>query len=73
MNFMKEEDILEIHRKPFVYERLDKDDITQRLDCMIPSNMYVIWHSLAHKEVADQHEKWYSRDFSVQVFTEQEV
>lgn len=70
---MKDEDMPLIHKKPFIYETLDKSDIEARLFLMVPSNMYVIWHSLSHKEVATQQEKWYSKEFSVQMLTDDEM
>ena len=52
MNFIKEEeDIKEINRKAFLYDKLDKEDILNRLELMEPNNMYVIHHSLAHKKL----------------------
>ena len=40
-------------RAPFVYESLDKEDITRRLDSLHPENMYVIHHSMTHKDTKD--------------------
>jgi hypothetical protein len=53
MNFMKDEDMAFIHKKPFIYETLDVPDIEARISLMVPSKMYVIWHSLSHKEAAN--------------------
>jgi len=67
-----EQDIAEIHRKPFIYEKLDEADILQRLDQMVPENMYVIYHSLKHKQEKEENpdafktEKWYSKEFTVE-------
>ena len=56
-----------------MYETLDKQDIEARLSMMVPSNMYVIWHSLSHKEAATQQEKWYSKEFSVHMLTDDQI
>jgi len=80
MNFIKEEeDIKEINRKAFLYEKLDKDDIMNRLELMEPNNMYVIHHSLAHKKLKETNpevfktEKWYNKEFGVEELTEEQI
>lgn len=70
MNFIKEEDdIIEINRKPFIFENMDAEDIMARLELMVPDNMYVIHHSLRHKELKEKEafvtEKWYSKEFTI--------
>lgn len=60
-----DEEVAEIIRAPFIYESLDKEDITRRLDSMHPENMYVIHHSMTHRDAKDanpdafQKEKWF--------------
>lgn len=54
LRFIKDdEEVADIVRAPFVYEALDKDDVGRRLDCLHPENMYVIHHSLTHKDLKD--------------------
>lgn len=66
-----DEEVADIVRAPFVYECLDKEDITRRLESMHPMNMYVIHHSMTHKDTKDanpeafQKEKWFQRDFAM--------
>jgi len=73
LNFIKDiNDVKYIHKKPFVYEKLDKNDIKSRLDKMVPENMYIIYHSLKYKIEKEENpeefktEKWYSKDFKVE-------
>jgi hypothetical protein len=80
MNFIKDEDdIKEINRKAFLYDKLDKDDIMNRLELMEPNNMYVIHHSLAHKKLKEtspelfKTEKWYNKEFGVEELTEEQI
>ena len=66
-----ESEVSEIIRAPFVYENLDRMDIMKRLQCLNPENMYVIHHSMSHKDLKEQipdkfqKEKWFQRDFTV--------
>lgn len=76
MNFMLDEaDVVEINRKPFLFETLNKEDIQSRLEAMKADNMYVIFHSMSHKELKEanpdsfQTEKWYSKAFTTEVLS----
>jgi len=48
-----ETDVSEIIRAPFVFDRLDEEDVKDRLGRMHPDNMYVIHHSISHKDLKD--------------------
>lgn len=49
-----ESEVSEIIRAPFVYESLDREDIMKRLESLHPENMYVIHHSISHKDLKEQ-------------------
>lgn len=44
---------MEINRKPFLFETINKDDILNRLNLMKADNMYAIFHSKNHKKIKD--------------------
>lgn len=46
-------DVSEIIRAPFVFDKLDEADVKARLECMHPENMYVIHHSISHKDLKE--------------------
>lgn len=80
MNFNHNEtDIMEINRKPFLFETINKDDILNRLNLMKADNMYAIFHSKNHKKIKDlkpslfQTEKWYTKSFMVEVLSNETI
>ena len=80
INFLKdEEDIKYLHQKPFIYDGIDEEDLKERLERLVPENMYVIYHSQKFKELKEespdqfQREKWYSKDFTVEMLSEETI
>lgn len=80
MNFNHNQtDIMEINRKPFLFETINKDDILNRLNLMKADNMYAIFHSKNHKKIKDQKpslfqtEKWYTKSFMVEVLSNETI
>ena len=80
MNFMLDDsDIVEINRKPFLFEAMNREDILGRLEAMRADNMYVIFHSMSHKELKEanpdifQTEKWYSKAFTTEVLSAEQI
>lgn len=76
---LDEADVVEINRKPFLFESMNKEDIRGRLEAMSADNMYVIFHSMSHKELKEanpdafQTEKWYSKAFTTEVLTADQI
>ncbi len=66
-----EQDLKEILRRPYFYDKLDWQDVEMRLDLMHPENMYIIYHSQNHLKLRDEDpqlflkEKWYDREFTI--------
>ena len=68
----KEEDIVDLWQRQFIYAGLDLDEFDSMLDLLTPRNMYCLWHSEQHgaEREADagkyQTEHWYQRHFKVE-------
>ena len=45
MNYLKDEDPKDLLWAPYAFENFDVDDINKRINCLVPDNMYVIFHS----------------------------
>lgn len=72
-------DILEINRKSYKYDSINKEDIMNRLKLLTADNMEAIFHSKNHKKLKDQNPKewttdhFYSKSFSVEVLSNQTI
>jgi len=74
MNFIKtDEDIQDILWLPYAYEKFNPEDIQQRMNLLVPENMYAIFHSqLVQKEMDSNPEKFTTERFYTKNFTMEE-
>lgn len=73
INFMNDDKhINDILYHPFAFEDFDKQDIKMRLNCLVPENMYVIYHSKLLNQLYKAHpekfkkERFYSKLFMIE-------
>jgi len=72
-------EILEINRKPYRYDSINKDDIMKRLNMMTADNMYAIYHSKSLKNLKEKNpQEWkvdhyYSKSFTVEKLTDEKI
>lgn len=72
-------DILEINRKPYRYDSINKEDIMKRLNLMTADNMYAIFHSKSLKTLKDKNpQEWkvdhyYSKSFTVEKLSNEKI
>ena len=72
-------DILEINRKPFKYDTINKEDIMSRLNMLTADNMYAMFHSKNLKNLKDKNPKewktdhYYSKSFTVEVLSNKTI
>jgi len=67
-------DIPELNRSPFLWDKIDKEDIQSRINMIRPDNMFVIFSSKLNKKLKDvdpkklETEKWYNTQFMAENF-----
>jgi secreted Zn-dependent insulinase-like peptidase len=72
-------EILEINRKPFRYDAINKADIMNRLNLLTTENMYVIFHSKSLGKLKDKNPKewktdhYYSKSFAVEELSNETI
>lgn len=72
-------DILEINRRPFRYDSMNKEDIMNRLRFLTAENMEAILHSKSLKQQKDKNPKewkqdhFYSKSFTVEVLSNETI
>jgi secreted Zn-dependent insulinase-like peptidase len=72
-------DILEINRKPFKYDTINKEDIMSKLNLLTADNMYAMLHSKNLKNLKDKNPKewktdhYYSKSFTVEVLSNKTI
>ena len=72
-------DILEINRKPFRFDSINKEDIMNRLNLLSTDNMYAIFHSKGLKKLKDKNpEQWktehyFKKSFAVDVLSDETI
>ena len=72
-------DILEINRKQFRYDSINKEDIMNRLKFLTADNMEAIFHSKSLKSLKDKNPKdwkidhFYSKSFAVEVLSNETI
>lgn len=72
-------EILEINRKPFKYDAINKEDIMNRLNLLSADNMFAIYHSKSLKALKEKNPKewktdhYYSKTFAVELLSNQTI
>jgi hypothetical protein len=72
-------EILEINRKPFRYDSINKEDIMNRLNLLTADNMYAIFHSKSLKAVKDKNpsewkvDHYYSKSYLLEKLSDEKI
>jgi hypothetical protein len=72
-------EVLQINRRHYRYDTINKEDIMNRLNFLTADNMYAIFHSKNHKKLKDQNPKewrtdhFYSKSFAVEVLSNETI
>lgn len=72
-------EILEINRKHYRYDSINKEDIINRLNLLTADNMFAIFHSKNHKKLRDKDPKawktdhYYSKSFSIEKLSNETI